>query len=546
MAEIKKNEIYEVRIEDMGHDGAGIGKINGYPLFVKDALIGDVAEVKIIKAKKNYAYARLMHLITPSLHRVTPRCPVARQCGGCQIQALDYGEQLLFKQRMVENNLRRIGGLADVEVLPVLGMDEPYRYRNKAQFPIGTDKEGNPVAGFYAGRTHSIIPCSDCMLGEEVNAQILSIVLDHMKRYHIPAYDETTGEGLVRHVLIRSAFATGERMVCLVLNGVQLPEQEALAEQLRHIPGMTSIMGNVNRERSNVILGNQVFSIWGKDTITDKIGDVSYQISPLSFYQVNPVQTRKLYETALSYAGLTGNETVWDLYCGIGTISLFLAQKAKKVYGVEIVPQAIEDARRNAKLNNIQNAEFFVGKSEEVLPAYYQKNGGTADVIVVDPPRKGCDETLLDTIARMAPARVVYVSCDPATLARDLKYLCGRGYQVEKVQPVDMFGHTVHVETVVLLSKLKVDHHIEIELKMDELDLTAAESKATYDEIKAYVLNKYGLKVSQLYIAQIKRKCGIIERKNYNVSKKEDAKVPQCPPEKEAAIMDALKHFQMI
>lgn len=454
MAEIKKNEIYEVRIEDMGHDGAGIGKINGYPLFVKDALIGDVAEVKIIKAKKNYAYARLMHLITPSLHRVTPRCPVARQCGGCQIQALDYGEQLLFKQRMVENNLRRIGGLADVEVLPVLGMDEPYRYRNKAQFPIGTDKEGNPVAGFYAGRTHSIIPCSDCMLGEEVNAQILSIVLDHMKRYHIPAYDETTGEGLVRHVLIRSAFATGERMVCLVLNGVQLPEQEALAEQLRHIPGMTSIMGNVNRERSNVILGNQVFSIWGKDTITDKIGDVSYQISPLSFYQVNPVQTRKLYETALSYAGLTGNETVWDLYCGIGTISLFLAQKAKKVYGVEIVPQAIEDARHNAKLNNIQNAEFFVGKSEEVLPAYYQKNGGTADVIVVDPPRKGCDETLLDTIARMAPARVVYVSCDPATLARDLKYLCGRGYQVEKVQPVDMFGHTVHVETVALMSRV--------------------------------------------------------------------------------------------
>ena len=547
MAEIKKNEIYEVRIEDMGHDGAGIGKINGYPLFVKDALIGDVAEVKIIKAKKNYAYARLMHLITPSLHRVTPRCPVARQCGGCQIQALDYGQQLLFKQRMVENNLRRIGGLADVEVLPVLGMDEPYRYRNKAQFPIGTDKEGNPVAGFYAGRTHSIIPCSDCMLGEEVNAQILSIVLDHMKRYHIPAYDETTGEGLVRHVLIRSAFATGERMVCLVLNGVQLPEQEALAEQLRHIPGMTSIMGNVNRERSNVILGNQVFSIWGKDTITDKIGDVSYQISPLSFYQVNPVQTRKLYETALSYAGLTGNETVWDLYCGIGTISLFLAQKAKKVYGVEIVPQAIEDARHNAKLNNIQNAEFFVGKSEEVLPAYYEENGGTADVIVVDPPRKGCDEDLLYTIARMAPARVVYVSCDPATLARDLKYLCGRGYQVDKVQPVDMFGHTVHVETVCLLSKLhEAKHHVNVILEMDELDVTSVESKATYEEIKEYVLEKHGLRVTNLYIAQVKRKCGIIERENYNKSKSEVAKQTQCPEDKEMAIRDALEYFGMV
>ena len=292
------------------------------------------------------------------------------------------------------------------------------------------------------------------MLGEAVNAEILSLVLDHMKKYHIPAYDEITGEGQVRHVLIRSAFATGERMVCLVLNGDQIPGQEELAEQLRKISGMTSVMGNINRERSNVILGNRVFLIWGKTYITDKIGDVSYQISPLSFYQVNPVQTQKLYETALSYAGLTGTETVWDLYCGIGTISLFLARKAKKVYGVEIVPQAIADARRNAKLNNIQNAEFFVGKSEEVLPAYYQKNGGTADVIVVDPPRKGCDETLLDTIARMAPARVVYVSCDPATLARDLKYLCGRGYQVEKVQPVDMFGHTVHVETVVLMSRV--------------------------------------------------------------------------------------------
>ena len=546
MAEIKKNEIYEVRIEDMGHDGAGIGKIDGYPLFVKDALIGDVAEVKIIKAKKNYAYARLMHLITPSLHRVTPRCPVARQCGGCQIQALDYGEQLLFKQRMVENNLRRIGGLADVEVLPVLGMDEPYRYRNKAQFPIGTDKEGNPVAGFYAGRTHSIIPCTDCMLGEAVNAEILSLVLDHMKKYHIPAYDEITGEGLVRHVLIRSAFATGERMVCLVLNGDQIPGQEELAEQLRKISGMTSVMGNINRERSNVILGNRVFLIWGKTYITDKIGDVSYQISPLSFYQVNPVQTQKLYETALSYAGLTGTETVWDLYCGIGTISLFLARKAKKVYGVEIVPQAIADARRNAKLNNIQNAEFFVGKSEEVLPAYYQKNGGTADVIVVDPPRKGCDETLLDTIARMALARVVYVSCDPATLARDLKYLCGRGYQVEKVQPVDMFGHTVHVETVCLLSKLQSKEHIEIEVKMDELDLTAAEKKATYEEIKAYVLEHTGLKVSSLYIAQVKQKHGIIERENYNKPKSENAKQPQCPPEKEKAITEALKHFGMI
>ena len=437
--------------------------------------------------------------------------------------------------------------MTDVEVLPVLGMDEPYRYRNKAQFPIGTDKDGNPVAGFYAGRTHSIIPCTDCMLGEAVNAEILSLVLDHMKKYHIPAYDEITGEGLVRHVLIRSAFATGERMVCLVLNGDQIPGQEELAEQLRKISGMTSVMGNINRERSNVILGNRVFLIWGKTYITDKIGDVSYQISPLSFYQVNPVQTQKLYETALSYAGLTGTETVWDLYCGIGTISLFLARKAKKVYGVEIVPQAIADARRNAKLNDIQNAEFFVGKSEEVLPAYYQKNGGTADVIVVDPPRKGCDETLLDTIARMAacaggicqlrsgdsgPGSQVSVRAEGIRWRRCSLWIC--------------LAHTVHVETVVLLSQQKPDDTIEIDLDLDELDATSAELKATYQEIKDYVLKEFGLKVSSLYISQVKRKCGIEVGENYNLPKSENARVPQCPNEKEDAIKAALKYYAMI
>ena len=335
-------------------------------------------------------------------------------------------------------------------------------------------------------------------------------------------------------------------MVCLIINGQDLPHQRELVEKLCEIPGMTSISLNMNKKRSNVILGDKVKTIWGEDYITDKIGDISYEISPLSFFQVNPKQTWKLYSKALEYADLHGEETVWDLYCGIGTISLFLAQKAKFVRGVEIVPAAIEDAKRNAQINHIENVEFFVGKAEEVLPREYEKNGVYADVIVVDPPRKGCDEMLLKTILKMQPKRVVYVSCDSATLARDLRFLCDNGYELKKVCGVDQFPQTVHVETVVLLSKLKVDHHIEIELKMDELDLTAAESKATYDEIKAYVLNKYGLKVSQLYIAQIKRKCGIIERKNYNVSKKEDAKVPQCPPEKEAAIMDALKHFQMI
>lgn len=455
MTTVKKNDVFQVRIEDMSHEGAGIGKVDGYALFVKDALIGDLAEVKVMKAKKNYAFARLMRIVEPSPYRVEPKCPVARQCGGCQIQAMDYKEQLRFKQRKVENNLKRIGGFEELEVLPVIGMSEPYRYRNKAQFPIGTDKEGNPIAGFYAGRTHSIISCTDCLLGHTVNEQILKIVLDYMKKYRVPAYNEETGAGLIRHVLIRVGFTTGEIMVCLVLNGRKLPKQDKLVEELIKIEGMSSITCNVNTEQTNVILGNELIPVWGQTYITDNIGEIAYQISPLSFYQVNPEQTKKLYDTALEYAGLTGEETVWDLYCGIGTISLFLAKNAKKVYGVEIVPQAIENAKNNAALNRITNAEFFVGKSEEVLPEYYKKNGGYADVIVVDPPRKGCEEILLSTIVQMQPKRVVYVSCDSATLARDLKYMAEHGYEIRKVQPVDMFGHSVHVECVTLLQRVK-------------------------------------------------------------------------------------------
>lgn len=549
----QKNDVLTVKIEDMGHDGEGIGKCEGYTLFVKDTVIGDLAEVKVIKAKKNYGYARLMRLIEPSPHRVEPICPVARPCGGCQLQMLDYAEQLRFKEKKIAQNLQRIGGMTEIPMEPIVGMESPFRYRNKAQFPIGQDKNGKLITGFYAGRTHQIMENRNCYLGVEQNEEILNRILAWMEENSVSAYQEETGKGLVRHVLIRFGFTTKEIMVCLVVNGKKLPAEKKLIQSLTELEGMTSITLSVNRERTNVIMGKEIRCLWGQEFITDYIGKVKYQISPLSFYQVNPVQTEKLYSLALEYAGLTGEETVWDLYCGIGTISLFLAQKAKKVYGVEIVPEAIADAKNNAKINGIENAEFFVGKSEEVLPEYYEKYAkehpgehAHADVIVVDPPRKGCEENLLRTMADMQPDRIVYVSCDSATLARDLKILQELGYEVKKVRGVDQFPMTVHVETVVLLSKLKVDHHIEIELKMDELDLTAAESKATYDEIKAYVLNKYGLKVSQLYIAQIKRKCGIIERKNYNVSKKEDAKVPQCPPEKEAAIMDALKHFQMI
>lgn len=455
---ITKNDELILTIEDMGVDGEGIGKAEGMTFFVKDALIGDRVRVKVMKMKKTYGYARLMEVLEPSADRVAPRCAFHRQCGGCQIQALSYEKQLEFKQKKIENNLKRIGGFTDLPMEPIVGMEEPYYYRNKAQFPVGTDKDGKIVTGFYAGRTHQIIPNRDCALGVPVNKTILDIVIAFMEKYHISAYDEQSGKGLVRHVLIRFGFRTKEIMVCLIVNGVKLPYAEKLIEQLCKLEGMTSISLNCNRERTNVILGKETKPLWGQPFIMDYIGDVKYQISPVSFYQVNPVQTEKLYGLALEYADLHGTETVWDLYCGIGTISLFLAEKAKKVYGVEIIPQAIEDAKKNAELNGIQNAEFFVGKSEEVLPAFYEKERAAgrnayADVIVVDPPRKGCDSRLLETILAMAPSRIVYVSCDSATLARDLKILCEKDYRLTRVRGVDQFCHSVHTEAVVLLEK---------------------------------------------------------------------------------------------
>lgn len=565
----EKNDMVTVTIEDVGMEGEGIGKIDGFPLFIKDAVVGDTVEAKIIKSKKNYAYARVEKVVTPSPFRVEPPCKSHRQCGGCQIQALSYDRQLAFKQDKVRNNLLRIGGFSEAEVdrvmEPVVGMENPLRYRNKAQYPFGTDRQGNPITGFYAGRTHSIIPNTECYLGREENREILQVILDYMKEYHVNAYDEETGKGLIRHALIRTGFYTREIMVCLVINykGKQesyLPRQDKLLEKLALIKGMTSVSVSINTERTNVIMGKEIHTIWGSDTITDKIRvrdtgkvdmpytgeELTFSISPLSFYQVNPMQTEKLYSLALEYAGLTGKESVWDLYCGIGTISLFMALRAKEVYGVEIIPQAIDDARQNAVRNHISNAEFFVGKAEEVLPAAYEKEESHPDVIVVDPPRKGCDEKCLDTMLKMAPFRIVYVSCDSATLARDLKLLCAGGYRLERVRPVDQFAHTVHVETVVLLSQKKPDDTIEIDLDLDELDATTAEKKATYEEIKAYVWDKHHLKVSSLYISQVKRKCGLEVGQNYNLPKSENPKVPKCPPEKEAVIMGALKHFQMI
>ena len=572
--EYRKNDIVTLKIEDCGIDGEGIGKADGFTVFVKDAVIGDTVRAKIMKAKKNYGYGRLEEIITPSPDRVEPKCQFARQCGGCQLQALSYEKQLEFKTSKVRGHLERIGGFTDIPMEKILGMEQPFHYRNKAQFPVGKSKDGRIITGFYAGRTHSIIENRDCALGVTQNKEVLDRVIAHMEKFNIQPYDENTGKGLVRHVLIRYGFFTDEMMVCLIINGEKLPGEEALVKSLCQIPETVSVMVNVNKKRNNVILGEKVRLLWGQPYITDKIGEISYQISPLSFFQVNPYQTGRLYGKALEYAQLSGNETVWDLYCGIGTISLFLAQKAKMVRGVEIIPAAIENAKENACLNGFANTEFFVGKAEEVLPEQFARTGERADVIVVDPPRKGCDETLLSTIIEMQPDRVVYVSCDSATLARDLKYLCERGYELKKVCPVDMFPNTVSVETVVLLSQYrdkstcldergsrqiemqasrlasllaqKPDDTIEIDLDLDELDATSAELKATYQEIKDYVLKEFGLKVSSLYISQVKRKCGIEVGENYNLPKSENARVPQCPKEKEDAIKAALKYFAMI
>ena len=558
---MEKNQEFTVSIEDMSEDGAGIGKLDGYIWFIKDAVIGDVVRARAMKMKKNYGFARLMEILTPSAARVEPRCPVARQCGGCQLQAMSYEEQLKFKERKVKNHLLRIGKFREDEIhmLPIMGMEEPWRYRNKAQFPFGMDKNGNIMAGFYAGRTHDIIECGDCLLGAEENKDILDIIKGFMRDHNIRPYDETAHKGLVRHALIRKGFHSGELMVCLVINGKDIPLKEQLVEELCRIKGMTSISYSINQEKTNVIMGKEIVNLYGPGYITDNIGNVTYQISPLSFYQVNPVQTEKLYGTALEYAGLTGSETVWDLYCGIGTISLFLAQNAKKVYGVEIVPQAIEDARRNAALNHITNAEFFTGKAEEVLPEQYAKNKVYADVIVVDPPRKGCDQVCLDTILKMAPKRVVYVSCDSSTLARDLRYLADGGYEVEKVRCCDMFGQSCHVETVVLLSHKKPDGHINVKVEfgegegkvpLDNIAKRAEEYKpkerVTYKMIKEYIEAKYGFKVHTAYIAEVKRDLGLPMYDAPNAV--EELKQPRKHPtvEKVEAIKDALKHFEVI
>ena len=485
--EYKKNDRVTVTIEDMGSDGEGIGKVDGFTLFIKDAVIGDQVEAKIIKSKKHYAYARLEKVLQPSPFRVEPKCAYHRQCGGCQLQALSYSEQLHFKEQKIRNNLIRIGGFdaeyIDERMQPIVGMKEPFHYRNKAQYPIGTDRDGNVITGFYAGRTHTIIANTDCALGASENQQILETILSYMRKNKVTAYDEVTGKGLVRHVLIRKGFTSGQLMVCLVINkkmtkmsystaGVQkntnefLPNQGELLATLAEIQGMTSVSVSINTEKTNVIMGTEIHNLWGESTIEDTIhvrdmqkenypytGDaLTFKISPLSFYQVNPVQTEILYKTAIEYAGLGRKETVIDAYCGIGTIGLVAAKRAKNVIGVELNPDAVRDARINAKENKITNARFYQGDAGEFMENMAE-NGEHADVVFMDPPRTGSDKKFMSSVIKLNPSRIVYISCGPETLARDLEYLTKHGYDVRKIQPVDMFSFTDHCENICLLTK---------------------------------------------------------------------------------------------
>ncbi len=556
-----KGDIVTLTIDDIGTNGEGIGKVNGYTLFVKDAVVGDKIKAKIIKEKKNYGYGKLLDIIEKSKYRVVPECAVAKQCGGCQIQQMNYQSQLQYKQNLVKENLEKIGGLKGIEVLPVIGMDTPYHYRNKAQYPVGVDKEGKVVIGFYAGRTHCIIDNIDCKIGSPMNQTILEYIRKYITEQKISIYDEESHQGILRHILIRNGYHTGEIMVCLVINGTKLPNSEKLVQDLINISGMTSIMLNINTDKTNVILGKQCKTLWGQAYITDSICDITYEISPLSFFQVNPVQTEKLYKKVLEFAQLSGEETVWDLYCGIGTISLLLATNAKKVYGVEVVPEAIENARNNAERNHFNNVEFFVGKAEVVVPQFYEEvskkgigdyqnkeemQSLSPDVVVVDPPRKGCDETLLDVIVKMSPKRMVYVSCDSATLARDLKYLVSRGYEVKKVQPVDQFCHTVHVETIVELTHKIPTSYIEVTMDYDTIVPNYKSGHATYKMITDYIQEKYNLKVKSTTIAEVKRSLGF-EVGEYNKKEGEvNYQKEKITPEKRNAVEEALKYFRVI
>lgn len=538
--ELAKNQEHTVTIEGYGEGGMGVARIDGRVVFVHGALRGEKCRVLILKTLKSVAFAKVLEVIEPSSERITPDCPYFPRCGGCTYRHIRYEEELRLKKQRVQDNLSRIGG-SDVTVEEILGARDTLRYRNKAQYPVSKDG----AVGFYRARTHEVIECEHCLLVKPEADAAAEALREYMQSCRVAGYDEKTGRGLVRHLYIRSN-AAGESLVCVLVNGDKLPKEDRLVTLLRDAcPKCTGIVLGTNTKKGNVILGDCYRTLWGSDRLEDTLCGKTFRLSVPSFYQVNRIQAERLYAKAIEFAGLTGQETVLDLYCGAGTITLALSDHAKKVLGAEIVPEAIDDARENAARNGVKNVEFFCGDASDVAKKLARENL-RPDVITVDPPRKGLAADVVESIAEMQPQRVVYVSCDSATMARDVKRLADLGYTAQRACAVDMFPRADHIETVCLLSKLNAKQHIEINLDMDELDLTDAEKKATYQEIKNYVLEHSGLKVSSLYIAQVKQKCGIIERENYNKPKSEDAKQPQCPPDKEKAIKEALTHFGMI
>ncbi len=542
---VEKNKHYEIEIMGVSSDGNGVGAVDGFTVFVPMTVTGDVCDVVIVKVLSRYAIGRAMEITKASPIRKEPVCPAYKGCGGCHLQHIEYNAQLEIKRGFVDSAMQRIGGFSELYSDAVIGMECPERYRNKCIFPIGVDKVGEVVAGFYRRRSHDIIPVSDCMVSSEINAKIVEAVKEYITECGVSVYDEATKKGLVRRVFIRDGKVSGEIMVVLSVNGMSIPKKDILVGKLLAASDrIVSVYLNVNETHGNTVLGRENKLLYGRSVICDTLMGLEFEISPHSFYQINPEMTEKLYSKALEYAEITDKDTVLDVYCGIGTISLVAAGSAKRVIGIEIVPEAIEDARKNARSNGIENAEFYADSAENAVPRLIEA-GLRPDVVILDPPRKGSDEATLKAIAQARPERIVYVSCNVATLARDANYLSELGYAPVKCVGVDMFPNTIHVETVVLLSQLKPDDIIEVDIDLDELDITSSESKATYEEIKAYVLDKYGFKVSSLYIAQIKTKYGIKDGVNYNISKK-GSRVPTCPPDKEQAIADALKYFKMI
>ena len=540
MPALEKNRIYRAHIDGYSSEGLGIARIDGQVVFVHGAVRGETCDVLVMKVLKNAAFGKIAALAEPSPARRQPDCPYYGRCGGCDFRHMSYEEELWAKRARVQDALTRIGG-AEVTVEEILGAEQPLHYRNKSIYPISPAGE----VGFYRARSHQVVHVEHCLIQKPEADALAQAVRDYIARFQVEPYNEATGRGLLRHLYVRTS-CRGESLACLLVNGSRLPHEQELVDMLRAAaPGVCGVVLGENTRRGNAILGDRYRTLWGRDYLTDTLCGLELRLSVPSFYQVNHDQAQRLYEKALEYAGLTGRELAVDLYCGAGTITQVLARRARHVIGGEIVPEAIRDAEDSARRNGVENVEFLCGDASR-LAAELRQRGLRPDVICVDPPRKGLAPDVVEAAASMTPGRIVYVSCDPATLARDVARFALLGYCPVRACAVDLFPGTAHVETVCLLSKLQSKEHIEIEVKMDELDLTSAESKATYEEIREYVLEHTGLKVSHLYIAQVKQKYGIIERENYNKPKSENAKQPQCPPEKEKAITEALRHFGMI